>query len=89
MRMLQIFVVDRSDLFCRNINYNKWRRRPEMVEYRAIDALIILGGKTYLHIQTSIFLFCAYAQCIKRSIQLSSGTLDNPALLKYGVEVVD
>jgi hypothetical protein len=60
-----------------------------MVEYRAIDALIILGGKTYLHIQTSIFLFCAYAQCIKRSIQLSSGTLDNPALLKYGVEVVD
>ena len=60
-----------------------------MVEYRAIDALIILGGKTYLHIQTSIFLFCAYAQCIKRSIQLSSGTLYNPALLKYGVEVVE
>ena len=60
-----------------------------MVEYRAIDALIILGGKTYLHIQTSIFLFCAYAQYIKSSIQLSSGTLYNPALLKYGVEVVD
>jgi len=27
-----------------------------MVEYRAIDALIILGGKTYLQIQTSIFI---------------------------------
>ncbi len=62
--------------------------RPEMVEYRALDVLIILGGKTYLHIQTSIFIFCAYAQDIKRRIQLSSGTLDNLVVLKYGVEVV-
>jgi hypothetical protein len=53
----------------------------------SMPSLFWVGKHTFTFRPPS--LFCAYAQYIKSSIQLSSETLDNPALLKYGVEVVE